>query len=118
MNLIGLGLNQFLGIWYAIQKTSTASSCLIYNVTRGEEPGEYFIEQVSQHFALGLTPLKHEYSYTGQLSVPIPELPAKMRVKFPLSKFSVLKCDFLELCGTENEANSSSFFTFRSSWRV
>lgn len=78
---------QFLGIWYAIQKTSTASTCLIYNVTRGEEPGEYFIEQTSQHFALGLTPLKHEYSYTGQLSAPIPELPAKLRVKFPLSKF-------------------------------
>lgn len=76
-----------MGIWYAIQKTSTASSCLIYNITRGEEPGEYFIEQTSQHFALGLTPLKHEYSYTGQLSVPIPELPSKMKVKFPLSKF-------------------------------
>lgn len=58
----------------------------MYNVTRGDEPGEYFIEQTSQHFALGLTPLKHEYSYTGSLSVPNAELPAKLRVKFPLSK--------------------------------
>lgn len=78
-------MKRFLGIWYAIQKTSTASTCLIYNITRGEEPGEYLIEQTSQHFALGLTPLKHEYSYTGQLSAPIPELPAKMRVNFPLN---------------------------------
>lgn len=83
-----------MGIWYAVQKTSTASSCLIYNVTRGEEPGEYFIEQVSQHFALGLTPLKHEYSYTGQLTAPIPELPAKMRVKFPLSELLYF-CNFM-----------------------
>lgn len=79
---------QFLGVWYAIQKTTTASTCLIYNVTRGEEPGEYFIEQTSQNFALGLTPLKHEYSYTGVLSVPDQDIPAKMRVKFPLSKCS------------------------------
>lgn len=63
----------------------------MYNVTRGEEPGEYFIEQTSQHFALGLTPLKHEYSYTGTLTAPNPELPAKLRVKFPLSKNNKLK---------------------------
>lgn len=78
---------QFLGIWYAIQKTSTASSCLIYNITLGEEPGEYKIEQTSQHFALGLTPLKHEYSYTGELTVPDKDVPAKMKVRFPLSEF-------------------------------
>ncbi|XP_031641229.1 apolipoprotein D-like [Contarinia nasturtii] len=97
-------MKKFLGIWYAIQKTSTASSCLIYNVTRGEEPGEYFIEQVSQHFALGLTPLKHEYSYTGQLTAPIPELPAKMRVKFPLnpigeSDFTIFMTDYETYAG-------------------
>lgn len=97
-------LDSFLGIWYAIQKTSTASTCLIYNVTRGEEPGEYLIEQTSQHFALGLTPLKHEYSYTGELSVPIPELPAKMRVKFPLnpageSDFIIFMTDYDTFAG-------------------
>jgi len=97
-------IKRFLGLWYAIQKTSTASTCLVYNVTRGEEPGEYFIEQVSQHFALGLTPLKHEYSYTGQLSVPIPELPAKMRVKFPLnpigeSDFTIFMTDYETYAG-------------------
>lgn len=57
----------------------------------GDEPGEYRIEQTSQHFALGLTPLKHEYSYTGEISVPDPDVPGKMRVKFPLSKLSKTK---------------------------
>lgn len=93
-----------MGIWYAVQKTSTASTCLIYNVTLGEEPGEYFIEQTSQHFALGLTPLKHEYSYTGKLHAPIPELPAKMRVNFPLnpageSDFTVFMTDYTTYAG-------------------
>lgn len=101
---------QFLGIWFAIQKTSTASSCLIYNVTRGEEPGDYFIEQVSQHFALGLTPLKHEYSYTGQLSIPIPELPSKMKVKFPLSEYFKSKLKIIFFVRLRNQEIFDFFF--------
>jgi len=83
--MAGFDMRQFLGIWYAIQKTTTASTCVVYNVTLGEEPGEYFIEQVSQHFALGLTPLRHEYSYTGQVLVPDPDVPGKMKISFPLN---------------------------------
>jgi len=100
----GFDMRQFLGIWYAIQKTSTASSCLIYNITRGDEPGEYRIEQTSQHFALGLTPLKHEYSYTGQITVPDNDVSAKMKVKFPLnvagdSSFTVFMTDYSNYAG-------------------
>lgn len=78
-----------LGVWYVIQKTSTASNCIIYNFTKTEEPGEYAIEQVSQHFALGLTPLEHEYHYKGLLTIPEPAVPGKMTVRFPLSKYHV-----------------------------
>ncbi|XP_014606191.1 PREDICTED: apolipoprotein D-like [Polistes canadensis] len=81
----GFQMNRFLGIWYVIQKTSTASKCITYNYTRGEEPGEYLITQESDHPVLGLTPLKHEYHYTGELSVPEPSTPARMQVRFPLS---------------------------------
>lgn len=76
-----------LGVWYAVQKTSTASSCITYNFTRGDEPGEYELEQVSQHFVLGLTPLKHDYKYKGVLSMNEPSIPAKMTVRFPLSEY-------------------------------
>lgn len=78
-------MNKMLGIWYVVQKTSTASHCLTYNITRGEDPGEYEIEQVSQHFILGLTPLKHDYRYTGTIKTNDPSMPGKMRVRFPLS---------------------------------
>ncbi|XP_017893605.1 apolipoprotein D-like [Ceratina calcarata] len=81
----GFQINRFLGIWYVIQKTSTASKCITYNYTRGEEPGEYVITQDSDHPVLGLTPLKHEYHYTGELTVPEPSTPARMQVRFPLS---------------------------------
>lgn len=81
----GFQMNKFLGIWYAIQKTTTASKCIIYNYTRGEEPGEYIVTQDSDHPVLGLTPLKHEYHYTGKLTVLDPSTPARMEVHFPLS---------------------------------
>lgn len=76
-----------LGIWYVIEKTSTASSCIIYNITETDEPGEYKVEEISQHFLLSLTPLKHGYHYTGTLKVPDKAVPARMTVSFPLSKF-------------------------------
>nr|XP_012141349.1 PREDICTED: uncharacterized protein LOC100877208 isoform X3 [Megachile rotundata] len=72
-------------IWYVIQKTTTASKCITYNYTRGEEPGEYIITQDSDHPVLGLTPLKHEYHYTGKLTVLDPSTAARMQVHFPLS---------------------------------
>lgn len=95
----GFEMSKFLGIWYAVQKTSTASSCLIYNITRGSEPGEYKIHQTSQHLILGLTPLKHNYSYTGDITVPDNDIPAKMKIKFPLnvagsSSFTVFMTDY------------------------
>lgn len=43
----------------------------------------------------GLTPLKHEYRYTGELTVPEPSTPALMNVNFPLSKFNFECCKIL-----------------------
>lgn len=77
---------QMLGLWYVIQKTSTASHCITYNFTRMDEPDTYELIQDSQHFVLGLTPLKHDYRYVGRLTVPDSAVPARMTVKFPLSK--------------------------------
>lgn len=81
----GFEMNKLLGVWYVIQKTSTGSSCITYNFTKTSEPGTYELEQVSQHLVLGLTPLKHDYRYTGVLTVPDPAVPARMKVRFPLS---------------------------------
>nr|UEP64335.1 teratocyte lipocalin [Cotesia flavipes] len=81
----GFEMNKLLGVWYVIQKTSTASHCITYNFTKTQEPGKYELEQESQHFILGLTPLKHDYRYTGILTVPDPAVPARMKIRFPLS---------------------------------
>lgn len=95
----GFEMNKMLGLWYVVQKTSTASNCITYNFTKTDEPGHYELEQLSQHFILGLTPLKHDYRYKGVLTVPDPAVPARMKVRFPLSvagsaSYTVLLTDY------------------------
>ncbi|XP_055631845.1 apolipoprotein D-like isoform X2 [Toxorhynchites rutilus septentrionalis] len=97
-------MKQFLGIWYVIQKTGTASTCVLYNITKGDEPGEYDIEQLSQKAPLSVAPIKHEYSYTGKLTVTDKDVPARMTVRFPLSvagsaKFVVFMTDYDTFAG-------------------
>ncbi|XP_014258428.1 apolipoprotein D-like [Cimex lectularius] len=96
-------MSQFLGLWYAIQKTSTGSRCLTYNFTVGEEPGEYFIEQVSEHPVLGIASVDNKYHYTGSLKASL-DAPARMTVKFPLniagtSSFIVFSTDYNTYAG-------------------
>ncbi|CAH1381744.1 hypothetical protein MTP99_005677 [Tenebrio molitor] len=102
--LPGFTMRKMLGIWYVIQKTGTASTCITYNFTQTEEPGEYLLEQNSQHFILGLTPLKHAYHYTGRLSIPDEAIPGKMKVKFPLNpagsaSYTVFMADYDTFAG-------------------
>lgn len=102
--MAGFSMQQFLGIWYVIQKTGTASSCVIYNITKSEEPNEYDIEQVSQRAPLSITPIKHEFSYTGKLTVTDKDVPARMTVRFPLSvagtaKFVIFMSDYSTFAG-------------------
>uniref|UniRef100_A0A182SV90 Lipocln_cytosolic_FA-bd_dom domain-containing protein n=2 Tax=Neocellia TaxID=44535 RepID=A0A182SV90_9DIPT len=64
-----------------------------------DTPDEYFIEQISQKAPLSIAPIKHEYSYTGKLTVTDRDVPARMTVRFPLSvagsaKFVVFMTDY------------------------
>ncbi|ETN61485.1 apolipoprotein D [Anopheles darlingi] len=105
--------SSFLGIWYVIQKTGTASTCVIYNITKNvETPDEYFIEQVSQKAPLSLAPIKHEYSYTGKLTVTDRDVPARMTVRFPLSKYRRPAV----LDGVASVAGSAKFVVFMTDY--
>lgn len=101
-------------MWYVIQKTGTSSSCVIYNITKTDEPGEYDIEQVSQRNPLSVGPLKHEYSYTGKLTVTDKDVPARMTVRFPLSK--LFGAGFLECFRIDKWFLWVMAFGFRCGW--
>lgn len=113
---------QFLGVWYAIQKTSTASECVIYNISQ-VEPGQYLIQQLSQDYLIGLAPVSHRYSYTGELEVKDNDVPAKMTVKFPLNVlpgdaiFKIFMTDYGKLQTKDQKSNifcnKDFFFYFR-----
>lgn len=45
----------------------------------------YHIRQISQDYLLGIAPVSHRYSYTGELEVPDKDIPSKMTVNFPLN---------------------------------
>lgn len=49
------------------------------------EPGMYKIQQISQDYLLGVAPVSHRYSYTGELEVIDNDIPSKLTVKFPLN---------------------------------
>jgi len=59
------------------------------NYSLNNDEGQYKIEQISEHFLLGLTSYDHKYHYTGDLSIPNKAAPGAMRVQFPLSKYTV-----------------------------
>lgn len=58
---------------------------MTYNFTASSEPDEYYVEQISEHPILGLANVDNKYHYTGRITVPHPEIPGKMTVRFPLS---------------------------------
>jgi len=100
----GFEMSQFLGPWYVVQKTSTGSRCLTYNFTEAKEPGEFLIEQASEHPVLGIASVDNIYQYTGTLKVKRPETPARMTVKYPLSiagtaTFTVFMTDYKTYAG-------------------
>lgn len=65
----------------------------------------YHLQQLSQDYLLGLAPVSHRYSYTGELEVKDSDVPAKMRVKFPLNvlpgevTFKVFMTDYESYAG-------------------
>jgi len=96
-------INKFMGQWYVIEKFSTASSCMTYNFSRGDD-GKLRIAQSRQHFLLDSIGVDHKYLYTGVLTVPDENVPAKMRVKFPLNvageaNFVVFMTDYNSYAG-------------------
>lgn len=77
---------------------------MIYNISQ-VEPGQYLIQQISQDYLLGLAPVSHRYSYTGELEVKDSDVPAKMSVKFPLNVlpgealFKIFMTDYTSYAG-------------------
>ncbi|XP_044739219.1 apolipoprotein D-like [Chrysoperla carnea] len=78
-------IEKFLGTWYIPRKTATGSHCLVYNFNRTDDPNEFLVDQYSQHFVLGHTPVSHLYQYEGRMNILDQYNPALMAVRFPMN---------------------------------
>ena len=106
------------GLWYVTQKFSTKSSCLTYQF-KTDQFGFKSVEQVGAWRVWQLTVLQvrrlpytgavgldSDYVYTGKLYTPQEATPARMIVKFPLSRFQfhvsakyIVRISFTDLIG-------------------
>ncbi|KAG4079681.1 hypothetical protein HA402_009067 [Bradysia odoriphaga] len=90
---------KFLGRWYAIQETSTKSSCMTYDFLEGSRSGEYLMEQSSEGYVKSLN-VSYKVSYAGKLTVPDSNACNKMTVTYPLIRlmgtilFEVITTDY------------------------
>ncbi|KAJ6646755.1 UBX domain-containing protein 1, partial [Pseudolycoriella hygida] len=94
-------MTKFLGRWYAIEKTSTESSCLIYNFKKDVEEGEFLLEQTSERYPTSLN-ISYIFDYTGYLKAG--KNSSKMVINFPLnivgsSSFDVVMTDYKTYAG-------------------
>ncbi|XKL64706.1 hypothetical protein PGB90_004792 [Kerria lacca] len=101
--LPGFIMDKFVGKWYAIQKTSTASRCMVYNFQKTEYRLRYKVQQLSENPVIGMVK-DNTYKYTGNLEIIDESEPANMVVKFPLnvagkSSFVVFITDYDNYAG-------------------
>ena len=99
------------------RKFATKSSCLTYEFKTDAE-GFKSVEQVRQLPFSERVGLDHEYIYTGKLYSPQESTPAKMIVRFPLSKFQLRSIPditgfVLDVVGSSNYIVLDTDYAFR-----
>ncbi|KAK7066446.1 hypothetical protein SK128_008028 [Halocaridina rubra] len=88
-----LSVEEVLGVWYVLYKFDTDNTCLIWNITRGELPDTLQVKETRQLSFLDTFGVDHTHSVTANIDIPNPEVPGKMRIRWPTSITG--KADFI-----------------------
>lgn len=96
-------MEKFLGKWYAIQKTSSSSRCIMYNFGQTDLRKQFTVQQISENGVIGVVK-DNTYKYRGVLETSDEKSPSDMTVKFPLnvvgkSSFIVFMTDYDNYAG-------------------
>ncbi|KAF2356095.1 Lipocalin/cytosolic fatty-acid binding domain [Trinorchestia longiramus] len=95
-----LSLDKILGVWYVVYQFDTSNTCLVWNITRvGEE--RLAITETRQLWLLDSLRIDHQHLLTATLDIPNPEVPARMRIRWPTSitgkaDFTIFDTDYQE----------------------
>ncbi|XP_064115268.1 uncharacterized protein LOC135221423 [Macrobrachium nipponense] len=80
-----LSVDKILGLWYVVHKFDTDNTCLVWNLTLGELPDTLQVKETRQLSLLDAIRVDHTHSVTANINIPNPEVPAKMRIRWPTS---------------------------------
>ncbi|XP_003740174.1 apolipoprotein D [Galendromus occidentalis] len=90
-----LDIDKFLGVWYVIQMSSSASACHKLNITRD---GEDLRLVTYSRYGLLQKAVDHTFIDTAALRMPDPTEPAKMKIKYSMymwwEDFTVISTDY------------------------
>ncbi|ROT82443.1 putative apolipoprotein D [Penaeus vannamei] len=78
-----LSLDKVLGAWYVVHKFDTDNTCLMWNLTRGELPDTLLVTETRQLSVLDTFGVDHTHAITAKVDIPNPEVPSKMRIRWP-----------------------------------
>ncbi|XP_071526183.1 apolipoprotein D-like isoform X3 [Panulirus ornatus] len=101
-----LSVDKVLGRWYVLHKFDTDNTCLVWNVTRGEIPDTLLVTETRQLSVLDTLGVDHTHAVTAMVDIPNPEVPGKMRIRWPTSLTG--KADFI-VFDTDYETYMSVF---------
>lgn len=88
-----LAVDKILGSWYVLYKTDTDNNCLVWNLTRGAMPDSLQVTESRQLSVLDVFRVDHTHALTARIDIPNPEVPGKMRIRWPTSLTG--KADFI-----------------------
>ncbi|XP_069678940.1 apolipoprotein D-like [Periplaneta americana] len=92
-------MDQFLGIWYVLYRTSTRTDCIMIKIEPTNHLDKFKITEISTHLIVGLTNINHKYTYEGELTVPDKKDSARMEIHLPATvirraSFVVIMTDY------------------------
>ncbi|XP_050732807.1 uncharacterized protein LOC127006669 isoform X2 [Eriocheir sinensis] len=80
-----LSVDKILGTWYVLQKFDTDNTCLVWNMTKGPLPDTLLVTETRQLAFLDTLGVDHTHAITARVDIPNPEVPGKMRIRWPTS---------------------------------
>lgn len=78
---------QVLGTWYVMHKFDTDNTCLVWNMTKGPLPDTLLVKETRQLAFLDTLGVDHTHAITARVDIPNPEVPGKMRIRWPTCKY-------------------------------
>ncbi|KAK3874204.1 hypothetical protein Pcinc_020839 [Petrolisthes cinctipes] len=88
-----LSVDKTLGEWFVLHKFDTDNTCLMWNLTKGELPDTLQVTETRQLSFLDTLGVDHTHAVTARLDINNPEVPARMRIRWPTSALTG-KADF------------------------